>query len=141
MQTKRFYIQADAEGRVVRAILTAREMTAPWIDTWRDHWAEPTEQKDGYDAVMFWDGKAIVWQYEPTVPMPEPIPEPTEPQPPSRDDVEAMRQEAYRLRVDPITCEISRLRDMGGTEDEIAEAMARREQEVARIKREMPYPL
>ena len=63
-----------------------------------------------------------------------------EPQPPSREDVEAMRQEAYRLRVDPITCEISRLRDMGGTEDEIAEAMERREQEVARIKAEMPYP-
>ena len=63
-----------------------------------------------------------------------------EPQPPTRENVEAMRQEAYRLRVDPITCEISRLRDMGGTEDEIAEAMARREAEVARIKAEMPYP-
>ena len=72
--------------------------------------------------------------YEPYV---VPVVEPT---PPSRDEVEAMRQEAYRLRVDPITCEISRLRDMGGTEDEIAEAMARREAEVARIKAEMPYP-
>ena len=69
----------------------------------------------------------------------EPVPEPTEPIPPTREEVEAMRQEAYRVRVDPITCEISRLRDMGGTEDEIAEAMARREREVARIKAEMPY--
>ena len=61
--------------------------------------------------------------------------------PPTREDVGAMRQEAYRLRVDPITCEISRLRDMGGTDAEIAEAMELREREVARIKAEMPYPL
>ena len=59
----------------------------------------------------------------------------------SRAEIEAERARAYRDRVDPITSEISRLRDMGGTEDEIAEAMARREREVARIKAEMPYPL
>ena len=58
----------------------------------------------------------------------------------SRAEVEALRARAYRDRVDPITSEISRLRDMGGTEDEIAEAMARRATEVARIKREFPYP-
>ena len=58
----------------------------------------------------------------------------------SRAEVEAERARAYRDRVDPITSEISRLRDMGGTEDEIAEAMERREAEVARIKAEMPYP-
>ena len=56
-------------------------------------------------------------------------------------EIEDERARAYRDRVDPITSEISRLRDMGGTEDEIAEAMARREREVARIKAEMPYPL
>lgn len=60
---------------------------------------------------------------------------------PTQEEIEALRAAAYRERVDPLTCQISRLRDMGGTEDEIAEAMARREQEVASIKREMPYPL
>ena len=57
----------------------------------------------------------------------------------SREEVQAERKRAYIERVDPITAEISRLRDMGGTEDEIAEAMARREREVASIKRELPY--
>ena len=102
----------------------------------------PTEPMlaEGKACELIWDGKALAWRvYDVDVPT-EPT-EPTEPQPPTREEVEAMRQEAYRTRVDPITCEISRLRDMGGTEDEIAEAMARRANEVARIKAEMPYPL
>lgn len=55
-------------------------------------------------------------------------------------EIQAQRKQAYITRVDPITAEISRLRDMGGTEDEIAEAMARREKEVEAIKAEYPYP-
>ena len=75
------------------------------------------------------DGQIVhVWEQSPIPPK-------------TRAEVEAMRQEAYRVRVDPITAEISRLRDMGGTDSEIAEAMERRAQEVARIKAEMPYPL
>ncbi len=63
-----------------------------------------------------------------------------EPKPVSTDkEISTLRASAYRDRVDPITCEISRLRDMGGTEEEIAEAMARRDAEVARIKEELPY--
>ena len=57
----------------------------------------------------------------------------------SREEVQAERKRAYIDRVDPITAEISRLRDMGGTEDEIAEAMRRREQAVAAVKAEFPY--
>ena len=72
--------------------------------------------------LMLVDG-ALVWQVGKT-----------------RAEVEAERKIAYRDRVDPITSEISRLRDMGGTDAEIAEAMARRASEVARIKRELPYP-
>jgi hypothetical protein len=59
---------------------------------------------------------------------------------PTQEELSALRSQAYRNRVDPITCEISRLRDMGGTEDEIAEAIVRREHEVANIKAEFPYP-
>lgn len=55
-------------------------------------------------------------------------------------EISAQRKQAYIQRVDPITAEISRLRDMGGTEDEIAEAMARRAEAVAAIKAEYPYP-
>lgn len=63
-----------------------------------------------------------------------------EPAPLSKEEISAQRKQAYIQRVDPITAEISRLRDMGGTEDEIADAMARREQEVSAIKAELPYP-
>lgn len=55
-------------------------------------------------------------------------------------EISAQRKQAYIERVDPITAEISRLRDMGGTPDEIAEAMARRAEAVAAIKAEYPYP-
>ena len=99
-QTKRFYIQADASGRVTRATLTASEMTAPWVDTGLDHWAEPTEQKDGYDAVMFWNGKAIVWHYEPSTPTPEPEPTYEEPTPPTNEEISLMRQSAYEIECD-----------------------------------------
>lgn len=57
-----------------------------------------------------------------------------------KEEVQAQRKQAYIQRVDPITAEISRLRDMGGTAEEIADAMARREQEVSAIKAELPYP-
>ena len=70
----------------------------------------------------------------------EPAPAPEEPPAPTREEVEAARAAAYRATVDPITCEIARLRDMGGTDEEIAEAEARREAAVAAIKAQWPYP-
>ena len=56
------------------------------------------------------------------------------------DEAEQSRAAAYRERVDPITCEIQRLRDMGGSAEEITEAEARREAAVAAIKAQWPYP-
>ena len=58
---------------------------------------------------------------------------------PTREEIEAARAAAYRERVDPITCEIARLRDMCGSAEEIAEAEARREAAVAAIKAQWPY--
>ena len=55
-------------------------------------------------------------------------------------DVRALREALYKLHVDPITCEIARLRDIGGASEEIAEAEARRETAVAAIKAQYPYP-
>lgn len=63
-----------------------------------------------------------------------------EPPAQTREEIEAARASAYRERVDPITCEIARLRDMGGSADEIAEAEARRAEAVAAIKAQYPYP-
>ena len=70
----------------------------------------------------------------------EPAHAPEEPPAPTHEEVEQARAAAYRATVDPITCEIARLRDMGGTADEIAEAEARREASVAAIKAQWPYP-
>lgn len=58
----------------------------------------------------------------------------------THDEIEAARAAAYRATVDPITCEIARLRDMGGTDEEIAEAEARRAEAVAAVKAQWPYP-
>lgn len=73
--------------------------------------------------------------YEPYTPQP-PLP----PQPMTHEEIEQARAAAYRERVDPITCEIQRLRDMCGSAEEIAEAEARREKAVAAIKEQYPYP-
>lgn len=67
-------------------------------------------------------------------------PPPPPPQPMTHEEIEQARAAAYRERVDPITCEIQRLRDMGGSSEKIAEAEARREAAVAAIKEQHPYP-
>lgn len=72
--------------------------------------------------------------YEPYI---EPV---VEPPAPTHSEIEQARAAAYRERVDPITCEIARLRDMCGSAQEIAEAEARREAAVAAIKAQWPYP-
>lgn len=65
--------------------------------------------------------------------------EPPAPSAPTHEEIEAARAAAYRATVDPITCEIARLRDMGGSAAEIAEAEARREAAVAAVKAQWPY--
>lgn len=62
------------------------------------------------------------------------------PSAPTHEEIEAARAAAYRATVDPITCEIARLRDMGGSASEIAEAEARREAAVTAVKAQWPYP-
>lgn len=72
--------------------------------------------------------------YEPYTP-PESIQ-----QVPTAEEITELRKAAYTTRVDPITCEIERLKEMGGTEAEIESARHRRAEEVAAIKSEYPYP-
>lgn len=72
--------------------------------------------------------------YEPYTPPVIPPHEPT------AEEITELRKAAYTTRVDPITCEIERLKEMGGTPEEIEEARYRRSEEVAAIKAEYPYP-
>lgn len=59
---------------------------------------------------------------------------------PTAEEITALRKAAYVQRVDPITCEIERLKEMDGTFEEIEEARNRRAEVVAAIKSEYPYP-
>ena len=67
-------------------------------------------------------------------------PAPKEPPAPTHEEIETARAAAYRATVDPITCEIARLRDMAGSAKEISEAEARRAEAVAAVKAQWPYP-
>ena len=87
---------------------------------------------------------ALAWVmvHHPEAPGPDdpPAPEPEEPGPKSREEVRLARAEAYRERVDPLTAEIARLRDMAPDDPRIAEAEAEREVAVAEIVAANPYP-
>lgn len=56
------------------------------------------------------------------------------------EEISELRKAAYITRVDPITCEIERLKEMDGTFEEIEAARNRRAEVVAAIKSEYPYP-
>ena len=76
----------------------------------------------------------LEWHQDVIPPAPEP------PSGPTREEARQARQEAYRERVDPLTAEISRLRDMAPDDPRIAEAEAEREVAVAEIVAANPYP-
>lgn len=62
---------------------------------------------------------------------------------PTQEEQEALRAEAYRQEVDPITAHISRLKDEEQTaeiQEEIATLQAERETKVNDIKQRYPYP-
>lgn len=89
-------------------------------------------------AVLYYTNGALEWRIEAAPPMPEP--EPEEPHKPTAEEITEMRKAAYVQRVDPITCEIERLKEMDGTPEEIEDARYRRAEEVSAIKAEYPYP-
>lgn len=81
----------------------------------------------------------LAWREEAIAPVAEPEPEaPTAEE--AREAVREARQAAYRELVDPLTAEISRLRDMAPDDPRIAEAEAEREAAVAEIVAAHPYP-
>ena len=70
----------------------------------------------------------------------EAIPEPL---PPTKEEQQQARQQAYRNEVDPITCHIQRLGDEEQTPEviaEIASLVEERKAKVEEIKARYPYP-
>ena len=66
-----------------------------------------------------------------------------EPLPPTKEEIQALRSDAYKAEVDPITCHIQRLGDEEQTPDVIAEIAAlveERKAKVEEIKARYPYP-
>lgn len=66
-----------------------------------------------------------------------------EPLPPSKEDIQELRANAYKAEVDPITCHINRLKDEEQTEEviaEIAQLVEERKAKVEEIKQRYPYP-
>lgn len=136
---KTLHIQVDGDGKVVWSLM-AEHRNAPWIDTGLTARPKPPEAEDMV-ARMVWKDGTIDWELLPAQTQHEPVPaEPPEPTAPTHEEIEAARAATYRERVDPITCEIQRMRDMGGSAEEIAEAEARRAEAVAAIKAQWPYP-
>jgi hypothetical protein len=62
---------------------------------------------------------------------------------PTKEEVQALRSDAYKAEVDPITCHIQRLGDEEQTAEvitEIANLVAERKAKVEEIKARYPYP-
>lgn len=62
---------------------------------------------------------------------------------PTKEEIQALRSEAYKAEVDPITCNIQRLGDEEQTAEiiaEIAELVEERRATVESIKQRYPYP-
>lgn len=131
-------VEAMEDGRVVRIDYAAQALRPGAVEVPEVPEMPDVPQGKRPELRLDAEGQRLYWAL---VDSPdEPAPEPEEPPAPTHEEVEAARAAAYRATVDPITCEIARLRDMGGSAQEIAEAEARREAAVAAIKEQHPYP-
>lgn len=130
-------ITPSKDGRVMRVGYADKTLPKGAIEV-AEIPTEPTLD-EGKDCELWWDGKALEWRIFDAPPMPEPIPEPEEPAPPTHAEIEALRAAAYRDRVDPLTCQIQRMEDMGASASEIDALRAVRDATFYAIQREFPY--
>lgn len=131
-------VEAMEDGRVVRVDYEAQALRHGAVEVPEVPEMPEVPQGKRPELRLDAEGQRLYWAL---VDAPdEPAPAPEAPPAPTRAEIEAARAAAYRATVDPITCEIQRLRDMGGTADEIAEAETRRSEAVSAIKAQYPYP-
>lgn len=133
-------IEAMNDGRVVRIDYAAQSLHPGAVEVPEVPDMPEVPQGKSPELRLDADGRRLYWALVDAPDEPAPVPEAEAPAAPTHEEVEAARASAYRERVDPITCEIQRLRDMGGSAAEIAEAEARRAEAVAAIKAQWPYP-
>jgi hypothetical protein len=83
------------------------------------------------DVEQAYDGSWYLLGYAPVKPEP------------TKEEIQALRSDAYKAEIDPITCHIQRLGDEEQTAEvitEIANLVAERKAKVAEIKARYPYP-
>lgn len=132
-------VEAMEDGRVVRIDYAAQALRPGAIEVPEVPEMPDVPQGKRPELRLDAEGQRLYWALVDAPEEPAPAPE-EEPSAPTHEEVEAARASAYLATVDPITCEIARLRDMGGSTEEIAEAEARRAEAVAAIKAQYPYP-
>ena len=135
---RRYAIETDAQGRVT--YLSALDAPKAGQITIEGPIPEMPDPGPGEAAVLCVEDGRFVYRLEPCEPPTVPGPDPEPPSGPTHAEVEQARQAAYRERVDPLTAEIARLRDMAPGDPRIAEAEAEREVAVAEIVAANPYP-
>lgn len=131
-------VEAMDDGRVVRIDYLAKTLHPGAVEVPEVPEMPEVPQGKRPELRLDAEGQRLYWALVDAPDEPAPAPEP--PTSPTHEEISQARAAAYRATVDPITCEIARLRDMGGTDEEIAEAEARREAAVAAIKAQWPYP-
>ena len=104
-------------------------LNKPYIDKQRADFIVDNNHNKGYEIQETEDALLAVYN---------------EPLPPSKEDIQELRANAYKTEVDPITCHIQRLRDNEVvTTESLFEIMALEEErklKVADIKARYPYP-
>lgn len=133
-----YAIETDAQWRVT--YLSALDAPKAGQQTIEGDIPEAPECGADEVPVLYVEDGRFVWRTEAAeTSEPAPAPEPEAPTP-THAEVEQARQAAYRERVDPLTAEISRLRDMAPDDPRIAEAESEREAAVSAIVAANPYP-
>lgn len=132
------WILTDDDGRVTAQDWREANPGAGWVDAGEAEAPPMPELGPRGTAELYWTAEdGFRWEVGELPPPPD-VPGPTPEE--AREAARAARQAAYRERVDPLTAEISRLRDMAPADPRIAEAEAERERAVASIVAEYPYP-
>ena len=133
------WILIDESGRVTAMdFREARPTDEDWVDAGAAKEPPMPEVGERQMVELYWTAEdGFRWELSDLPPPPE-IPGPTPEE--AREAVREARQAAYRERVDPLTAEIARLRDMAPDDPRIAEAEAEREAAVAEVVAAHPYP-
>ena len=115
------YAYVDEDGFILATSVRMPKKMDGWVAVQGTLPPRPIVEDDTEPHLMLVDGQ-LVWQVGKT-----------------EAEIEALRAAAYRDRVDPLTCHIQRMADMGAADSEIDALRAVRDATFYAIQREFPY--